>query len=108
MNRLQGLPGTRPLFVTLSPLHAPAEESVVWRGLYQHPLFNAGTLAAQRQLWSLQGQANTWFCGSYFGSGFHEDAIQSGLAVAESLGGVERPWSVTGDSDRIFRNLHPA
>ena len=105
MNRLQGIASERPLFVTLSPLHAPAEDKVIWRGLYQHPLFNAATLEAQKQLWSLQGQANTWFCGSYFGSGFHEDAIQAGLAVGESLGGTARPWSVTGHSDRIFRDL---
>ena len=48
--------------------------------------------AAQRQLWSLQGRRNTWFCGAYFGAGFHEDGLQSGLAVAEALGGVRRPW----------------
>lgn len=104
MNRLQGIPDGRPFFVTLSPLHQPAEDKVIWRGLYQHPLFNAATLSAQQQLWSLQGQSNTWFCGSYFGSGFHEDAIQAGLAVGESLGGVSRPWSVEGESDRIFRS----
>lgn len=108
MNRLQDIPDTSPRFVTLSPLHAPAEEKVIWRGLYQHPLFNAATLAAQKQLWSLQGQLNTWFCGSYFGSGFHEDAIQAGLAVGESLGGIARPWTVEAESDRIFRDHQPA
>jgi uncharacterized protein len=108
MNRLQGISDPRTCFVTLSPLHAPAEDKVIWRGLYQHPLFNAATLAAQKQLWSLQGEANTWFCGSYFGSGFHEDAIQAGLAVGETLGGNMRPWSVPGESDRIFRILQGA
>jgi len=108
MNRLQDIPDTSPRFVTLSPLHAPAEDKVLWRGLYQHPLFNAATLAAQKQLWSLQGQSNTWFCGSYFGSGFHEDAIQAGLAVGESLGGIARPWAVEAGSDRIFRSHQPA
>ena len=108
MNRLQDIPDTSPRFVTLSPLHAPAEDKVIWRGLYQHPLFNAVTLAAQKQLWSLQGQSNTWFCGSYFGSGFHEDAIQAGLAIGESLGGIARPWAVDAGSDRIFRNHQPA
>ena len=105
MNRLQNVAGSRPYFVTLSPLHAPAEDKIIWRGLYQHPLFNSATLAAQKQLWSLQGQGNTWFCGSYFGSGFHEDAIQAGLAVGESLGGMLRPWSVEGESDRIFPSV---
>ena len=103
MNRLQGIADPRPIFVTLSPNHPPTEDKDVWRGRYQHPLFNVATLKAQKQLWSLQGQDNTWFCGSYFGSGFHEDAIQAGLAVGESLGGVARPWSVKSDSGRIFR-----
>jgi len=48
---------------------------------------------AQRELPMLQGVRNTWFCGSYFGSGFHENALVSGLAVAEALGGVRRPWA---------------
>jgi predicted NAD/FAD-binding protein len=43
----------------------------------------------------------TWFCGSYFGHGFHEDALQSGLAVAEGLGAPRRPWSVANESGRI-------
>ncbi|MDP3382072.1 MAG: NAD/FAD-binding protein, partial [Phenylobacterium sp.] len=43
---------------------------------------------------------------SYFGHGFHEDGLQSGLAVAEQLGGVRRPWSVEGESGRI--RLRPA
>ena len=66
-----------------------------------HPQFDTAAMAAQAQLWSLQGNRNTWFCGSYFGYGFHEDALQSSLAVAEAMGGVRRPWSVAGESDRI-------
>lgn len=107
MNRLQAVPDPQPLLVTLSPLQEPAEDKVIWRSVYHHPLFNTATLAAQKRLWSLQGQSNTWFCGSYFGSGFHEDALQSGLAVAESLGSAARPWRVAGESDRIFRSLQP-
>ena len=50
------------------------------------------------QLWSLQGRGSTWFCGAYFGSGFHEDGLQAGLAVAEALGDVRRPWNVADES----------
>ena len=107
MNRLQGISDETPLFVTLSPLAEPAPDKVLWRGVYEHPLFNAGTLAAQDKLWSLQGTRNTWFCGSYFGSGFHEDAIQAGLAVAESLGSERRPWTVEGEADRIVLRASP-
>ena len=49
----------------------------------------------------MQGRGNVWFCGAYFGSGFHEDGLQAGLAVAEQLGGVRRPWSVANESGRI-------
>ena len=58
-------------------------------------------MRAQRELWRLQGRRRTWFCGSYFGYGFHEDGLQSGLAVAEDIGGVRRPWSVPDESGRI-------
>ena len=58
-------------------------------------------MRAQDQLWSLQGARRTWFCGAWFGAGFHEDGLQSGLAVAEQLGDVRRPWSVANESGRI-------
>ncbi len=103
MNRLQGLPDTLPLFVTLNPIREPAPASVHWRGDYTHPVFNGAALQAQHQLWSLQGNGGVWFCGAYFGSGFHEDGLQAGLAVAEQLGGVQRPWSVAEPSGRIHR-----
>lgn len=102
MNRLQNLWSPDPLFVTLNPQRAPEPGRFIQLEHYEHPIFDAGAMQAQRRLWSLQGQRNTWFCGSYFGSGFHEDGLQSGLAVAEALGGVRRPWSVENESARIF------
>ena len=56
---------------------------------------------SQKRLWELQGVQRTWFCGAYFGYGFHEDGVQAGLAVAEQLGGVRRPWAVPNESGRI-------
>ena len=106
MNRLQGVPDETPLFVTLSPVTEPDPAKVYWRGVYEHPQFNAATYEAQQKLWSCQGARNTWFCGSYFGSGFHEDALQAGLAVAETLGGVRRPWTVEQESSRIVLSDH--
>ena len=103
MNRLQPLGNTPPLFVTLNPTREPRAGSVICRDWYEHPAYDLGTLAAQRELWSLQGGQNTWFCGAYFGAGFHEDGLQAGLAVAEELGGLKRPWHVADDSGRIFR-----
>lgn len=102
MNSLQKLKTTEQLFVTLNPEMDISETQVVGVFNYTHPLFSADTRLAQTRLWQLQGQNRTWFCGSYFGHGFHEDGLQSGLAVAEQLGGVRRPWRVKNESGRIF------
>ncbi|NBB64973.1 FAD-dependent oxidoreductase [Pseudomonas sp. ODNR1LW] len=100
MNRLQGLPG-QDLFVTLNPPRPPAAGTLLRSELYEHPIFDPAAVKAQKQLWSLQGQGGVWFCGAHFGAGFHEDGLQSGLAVAEQLGGVRRPWTVENESGRI-------
>ena len=100
MNRLQGIEGPG-LFVSLNPLDEPRPETVILDQTYDHPVFGAEAVAAQRALWSLQGLRRTWFCGAYFGWGFHEDGLQAGLAVAEQLGGVRRPWRVADESGRI-------
>ena len=92
MNRLQSLPARPELFVTLNPTREVAPEAVIRTDVYDHPLFDAGAIAAQDELWSLQGVRDTWFCGSYFGHGFHEAGL---------LGGVRRPWTVEGESSRI-------
>ena len=105
MNRLQQLGTPVPLLVTLNPNIPPDPALVHWQGTYAHPLFDAAAIAAQRRLWALQGRHNTWFCGAYFGAGFHEDGLQAGLAVAEQLGGVHRPWHVAEPSGRI--HVHP-
>ena len=108
MNRLQALPTATNLFVTLNPARPPSAQSVIRRETYDHPLFDARAIAAQRRLWDLQGVRNTWFCGAYFGAGFHEDGLQAGLAVAEQLGGVRRPWRVEGESARIHVSARTA
>jgi predicted NAD/FAD-binding protein len=92
MNRLQPLRTARELFVTLNPARAPDPRRVHYETTYRHPQFDSRALRAQSRLWELQGRQRTWFCGSYFGHGFHEDALQAGLYVAERLGDVVRPW----------------
>jgi predicted NAD/FAD-binding protein len=105
MNRLQPHlpqgPGAEALFVTLNPAVPPHPDHLLRTEVYEHPRFDAAGIAAQRELWSLQGRQRTWFCGAWFGSGFHEDGLQAGLAVAEALGGARRPWSVPDESGRI-------
>jgi predicted NAD/FAD-binding protein len=101
MNRLQGIDPGQPLFVTLNPPREPAKGTKLGSYAYHHPLLDNAAASAQKRLWQLQGRHNTWFCGAYFGAGFHEDGLQAGLAVAERLGGIRRPWQVAGETDRI-------
>jgi predicted NAD/FAD-binding protein len=103
MNRLQPLGRAPHTFVTLNPCREPDPAMVISRQVYEHPIFDVPTHRAQQEIWSLQGQRNTWFCGAHFGAGFHEDGLQAGLAVAEDLGGMSRPWRVAAESARIVR-----
>ncbi len=103
MNRLQNLAVDTPLFVTLNPPRPPRSGTLLHSEIYDHPILDAKAVAAQQKLWLLQGKRNTWFCGAHFGAGFHEDGLQAGLAVAEELGGLRRPWNVPEDSARIVR-----
>lgn len=105
MNELQSLPGP-PLFVSLNPAKEPDPSLILGEWDYEHPVFDARAVEAQKSLWTLQGRRNVWFAGAWFGSGFHEDGIQAGLAAAEAVGGVRRPWTVQNESGRI--HLGPA
>ena len=86
--------------LALNPVREPSKK-YIREFDYAHPFFDTEALATQSHLWSLQGYRNTWYCGSYFGAGFHEDALQSGLAVGEQLGGQTRPWDVPNMNDRL-------
>jgi len=101
MNKLQSLDTDHPIFVTLNPTREIAPDKFIRSFAYTHPLFDRKAVEAQQHLWRLQGNRHTYFAGSYFGAGFHEDALQSGLAAAEAVGGVRRPWRVEGESNRI-------
>ncbi|NJM92958.1 MAG: hypothetical protein HC861_10385 [Rhodospirillaceae bacterium] len=97
MNRLQGIDPAHPLFVTLNPPHQPAEDKVVGRFVYRHPLLDAEATTAQRRLWQLQGLHGTWFCGAYFGAGFHEDACRPGWRSPNS-------WAACGGHGKSQAN----
>lgn len=102
MNLLQDLDRRQDLFVTLNAAREIREEKVIARYNYTHPLFDMSAMKAQKRIWDLQGRRNTFFCGAHFGSGFHEDGLQAGLAAAEAATGTRRPWQVEDESGRIF------
>ncbi len=93
MNRLQDLPTGRDIFVSLNPVRPPRDESVIAALTYDHPVFDARAIAAQRRMGEIQGRDRIWFAGAYLGYGFHEDGLRSALEVAAALG-VVAPWAL--------------
>src|SRR5262249_1106545 len=91
MNNLQGIDADKPLFVSLNPPFAPAEDKTFGKFICEHPQYNRAAFAAQQQLTGIQGRRHTWFCGAWTGHGFHEDGLRWGLAVAEAVGAYA-PW----------------
>ncbi|MEQ1877516.1 MAG: FAD-dependent oxidoreductase [Bdellovibrionia bacterium] len=84
MNRLQALPGPTNYFVSLDGRERPEidREKIVKKILYHHPIFDHEAIEAQRRLPLLNEAGPVYFCGSYFGYGFHEDALNSGQQAA--------------------------
>ncbi|MCG6939754.1 MAG: FAD-dependent oxidoreductase [Thiohalocapsa sp.] len=97
MNKLQGLETSRDYLVSLNPLIEPDPAKVIAETTYDHPVFDQAAMNAQRELHRIQGVDRLYFCGSYFGYGFHEDALRSAVDVAERLG-VDTGW-LTGNDE---------
>ena len=85
LNRLQPLPFTTPVVVSLNPVTEPRADSIVGAYEYDHPIFDLAAIAAQKRVPELQGVARTWFCGAWTRYGFHEDGLMSGEAVVRGL-----------------------
>lgn len=86
MNLLQGLPGATPLIVSLNRTHDITPGRILARRSYRHPIYSHAAVAAQARKREIQGERRTWFAGAYWGWGFHEDGMRSGVEVAEALG----------------------
>ncbi|GAA4291007.1 NAD(P)/FAD-dependent oxidoreductase [Actinomadura luteofluorescens] len=85
MNLLQGLPGERPHIVTLNG--DIADDHVLARMEYAHPIYTPESVAAQHRLPALNDGVLA-YAGAYHGWGFHEDGCRSGVQAAVSLGGA--------------------
>jgi predicted NAD/FAD-binding protein len=100
MNRLQGLESEKDYFVSLNPLKEPGKGSLIAEMTYHHPVFNTDAINAQRRLPELQGRDRIWYTGSYFGYGFHEDALRASVNLAGRLG-VRAPWLSAGETSDL-------
>jgi len=92
INQLQPLPFQSPVVVTLNAHRQPDPSKVMARFDYEHPVIDSAAIAVQKNLGALQGQRRTWYAGAWCGYGFHEDGLNSAIAVARDFN-VPIPWT---------------
>ena len=85
LNKLQNLKTKKNYFLTLNPFISIEDEKIIKKIYFSHPFYDMKTVNSQKLLSELQGINNSYFCGSYFGYGFHEDGLNSGINVSNRL-----------------------
>ncbi|NDW01599.1 MULTISPECIES: FAD-dependent oxidoreductase [unclassified Salipiger] len=85
MNRLQNIPDSDPLFVTLNPQRDIPDELVYDRNTFRHPVFDTAALDAQSRIAALQGKNRSWYAGAWLRNGFHEDGFASAVRIARQM-----------------------
>ena len=81
----KNLKSKKNYFLTLNPFIPIEDSKIIQKVEFTHPFYDMKTINAQKYLSELQGINNSYFCGSYFGSGFHEDGLNSGIEVSNKL-----------------------
>ena len=84
-DKLQNLKTNTNYFLTLNPITPIKEKNIIKKVEFTHPFYDLKSIEAQSNLTELQGKNNSWFCGSYFGYGFHEDGIKSALDIVNQI-----------------------
>ena len=86
LSRLQNHNSPSPILLTLNPT-TPIDPASVLRSFnYHHPAYSAAAITAQQRFCEINGVNRTHFCGAYWGYGFHEDGVNSALAVTQNFG----------------------
>ncbi|MDU8927017.1 FAD-dependent oxidoreductase [Alisedimentitalea sp. MJ-SS2] len=85
MNRLQNIPESDPLFVTLNPSTEIPQDTIYDVAHFAHPMFDKAALKAQCDIREMQGRNRTWFAGAWNRHGFHEDGIASAMRIVRAL-----------------------
>jgi predicted NAD/FAD-binding protein len=90
MNRLQGLDASERFLVTLNNHGAVDPKRVLKHLVYEHPIYTEESVSAQARRREISGVGRTFYCGAYWGSGFHEDGVVSALQALEEFAEVQR------------------
>jgi len=85
LNKLQNLNTKNDYFLTLNPIVPIDNKKIFHKVEFSHPFYDLESINAQKVLEKLQGKKNSWFCGSYFGYGFHEDGLKSSINIVDRI-----------------------
>jgi predicted NAD/FAD-binding protein len=85
MNILQSLPSREQFLLTLNRSEAVNPARVIGRYVYHHPVYTAAAVAAQKRHHEIDGMRGTYYCGAYWGYGFHEDGVNSALKALQDF-----------------------
>lgn len=99
MNILQHLPCHQTVCVTLNPAGGIDPSRVLGEYDYAHPIFTTTRAAAQARHGELIRRRRTSYCGAYWGNGFHEDGVNSALAVCSRFGVDRTDWRLASSAD---------
>lgn len=86
MNILQGIESESTFCVSLNMTDKIDPTKIIKTFIYSHPVFSGNAIEAQKRLGEINGANRTYFCGAYWGSGFHEDGVNSALNVCRYFG----------------------
>ena len=85
MNILQNLDAPRQICVTLNNSRMLEKKHIIKKIAYAHPMYDPAGVAARARHDEINGKSKTWFCGAYWGYGFHEDGVKSALKVCQQI-----------------------
>lgn len=86
MNKLQTLDASETYCVTLNDSASIDPERILYRTKFSHPRFTLAGLAAQKRRGEINGERDTFYCGAYWGFGFHEDGVRSAVDIVRAIG----------------------
>jgi predicted NAD/FAD-binding protein len=85
MSLLQRLDSPEPICVSLNAATAVDPRKVLARMVYHHPVYSRAAVAAQARHDVVSGVGRTYYCGAYWGAGFHEDGVVSAFTAVRQL-----------------------
>lgn len=105
LSRLQSLHSPSPILLTLNGEDRVDPERVINRHVFRHPMFTAASITAQREHAAINRRRRTYFCGAYWGHGFHEDGLNSALAVARCFDLGWEQWKAASTKESSLTSV---